>query len=108
MKKYRVRITEEAERDLIDLYRYIALHDSVDNAEYVLDQLETLCSEFSEFPLRGNRPTELDRIGVTAYREVHFNPYRVIYEVISSDVFVHCVLDGRRDMLSLLERRLIR
>lgn len=108
MKKYRVRITAEAEQDLIDIYRYIAFHDSVDNAEYVLDQLETLCSELSELPLRGNIPPELDRIGVTTYREVHFKPYRVIYEVIGLDVFVHCALDGRRDMLSLIERRLIR
>ncbi len=29
MKRYRVRLTEDAEQDLIDIYRYIALHDSV-------------------------------------------------------------------------------
>ena len=108
MKKYRVRITDEAEQDLIDIYRYIAFHDSPENGLYVLDKLESLCSELAELPLRGNVPPELDRIGVTNYREVHFKPYRVIYEIIGSDVFVHCVLDGRRDMMSLLERRLIR
>jgi len=108
VKKYRVRITEEAEQDLIDIYRYIAVHDSAENGMYVLDKLESLCSELAEFPLRGNVPPELDRIGVTNYREVRFKPYRVIYEIIGADLFVHCVLDGRRDMLSLLERRLIR
>ena len=35
-------------------------------------------------------------------------PYRVICEVIGRDVYIHCVLDGRRDMQSLLERRLVR
>ena len=108
MKRYRVRIAEEAEQDLIDIYSYVAIHDSVEKAAYVLDQLEPLCSSLAELPLRGHIPSELDRIGVTNYREVHFKPYRVIYEVIGQDVFVHCVLDGRRDMQSLLERRLVR
>lgn len=108
MKRYRVRLTEDAEQDLIDIYRHIALHDSVENADYVLDQLESLCSRLAELPERGHAPPELDRIGVTNYREVNFKPYRVIYEVIRQNVFIHCILDGRRDIPSLLERRLIR
>ncbi len=108
MKRYRVRLSEEAELDLIDIYHYIALHDSAENADYVLEQLESLCSQLAELPERGHIPPELDRIGITNYREIHFKPYRVIYEAIRLDVFVHCILDGRRDMLSLLERRLIR
>lgn len=108
MKHYRVRLTEEAEQDLIDLYRYSVLHDSVENADYVLGQLESLCSRLTELPERGHFPPELDRIGVTNYREVNFKPYRVIYEVIRQEVFIHCILDGRRDIPALLERRLIR
>ncbi len=108
MKHYRVRLTEDAERDLIEIYRYIAFHGSVENADYVLDQLESLCSRLTELPEQGHVPPELDRIGVTNYREVNFKPYRAIYEVIRQDVFIHCILDGRRDMPSLLERRLIR
>ncbi len=108
MKHYRVRLTEDAERDLIEIYRYIALQDSVESADYVLDQLESLCSRLTELPERGHVPPELDQIGVTNYREVNFKPYRAIYELIRQDVFIHCILDGRRDMSSLLERRLIR
>lgn len=108
MKRYRVRLTADAEQDLIDIYRYIALHDSSENADYVLDQLEPLCSRLTELPERGHVPPELDRIGVTNYPEIYFKPYRVIYEAIRQDVFIHCILDGRRDMTSLLQRRLIR
>ncbi len=108
MKRFRVRLAEDAEQDLVDIYRYVATHDSAEKAAYVLEQLETLCARLANLPLRGHIPPELDRIGVTNYREVHFKPYRVIYEVIGQDVFVHCVLDGRRDMQSLLERRLLR
>lgn len=108
MKRYRVRLTEDAEKDLIDINHYIARQDSAENAENVLDQLESLCSRLAELPERGHVPPELDRIGVTNYREVYFKPYRVIYEVIRQDVFIHCILDGRRDLPSLLQRRLIR
>ena len=108
MKRYRVRLTEDAEQDLIDIYHYIALYDSVENADYVLNQLEALCSRLTELPKRGHVPPELNRIGVSNYREVNFKPYRVIYEVVRQGVFVHCILDGRRDIPSLLERRLIR
>jgi len=106
--QHRVRLTDEAERDLIDIYRYVAANDSVEAANYLLDELETLCSKLSSLPERGHVPPESERVAVTAYREVHFKPYRVVYQLIGREVFVHCILDGRRDMQSLLERRLLR
>lgn len=108
MKRYRVRLAEDAEQDLIDIYRYIALNDSAAHADDVLDHLESLCSRLADLPERGHVPPELDRIGVANYREVNFKPYRVIHEVLRQEVFVHCILDGRRDIPSLLERRLFR
>jgi len=108
VKRYRVRVIEDAERDLIDIHTYIARHDSPRNADYVLDELETVCLRLAELPMRGHVPPELERLGVTAYREVHFKPYRLIYQIIGQEVFVHCVLEGRRNLQSLLERRLLR
>lgn len=108
MKRFRGRVTEDAERDLVDIFRYVATTDSVEKADHVLDQLESLCLQLAELPLRGHVPPELERIGVSIFREVHFKPYRVIFEVTGQDVFVHAVLDGRRDLQALLERRLLR
>jgi prevent-host-death family protein len=34
--------------------------------------------------------------------------YRILYEVQEQAVFVHAILDGRRDLRDLLERRLLR
>jgi toxin ParE1/3/4 len=108
VKQYRVRLADEAQRDLVDVYRYVATQDSVKSADFLLDELEALCAKLSSCPQRGHVPPELERVAVTAYREVHFKPYRVIYEVIGREVFVHCILDGRRDMQTILERRLLR
>jgi toxin ParE1/3/4 len=108
VRRYAVRIIEDAEQDLIDIYTHVASSDSAQKADYVLEQLESLCLSLADMPSRGHVPPELDRIGVTAYREVRFKPYRVVYQVTDRDVEIHCVLDGRQDMQALLERRLLR
>ena len=41
------------------------------------------------------------------YRQVFFKPYRLIYRVMGRDVVVLVIADGRRDMQSLLTRRLL-
>ncbi len=41
------------------------------------------------------------------YREVFFKPWRIIYRVVGGDVHVLVIADGRRDMRTLLERRLL-
>ena len=106
--KHRVVILKEAEEDLFDIYRYIFSNDSASSAEYVLDCLEELIYKLEQFPGRGHIPPELERVGIDVYLEVHFKPYRVIYELDGKKVFIHCVLDGRRDLQNLLERRLLR
>jgi len=108
LKRYHVRLTSEVESDLVDLFEYIARKDSIDNAYYVLEKLDTLILSLDQQPERGHYPPELDKRGVKDYREVHFKPYRVIYEIIGNHVVILGCFDGRRDMESLLERRLLR
>lgn len=108
MKKHQVIITFEAEKDILDIYDYIAKKDTLQNAEYVLDNLESLILSLEESPERGHYPPELSVQGIKEFKEVIFKPYRAIYEIIGSKVIVHLCVDGRRDMKTLLERRLIR
>ncbi len=108
MKPYRIKMTEDAEQDIVDIYNYIAENDSPDKASPVLEKLEEKILTLSTLPHRGNVPKELDYIGVTEYREIHFKPYRIIYRVVNSEIIVLCCVDGRRDMISFLERRLLR
>ena len=108
MKKHRVIIIFEAEKDILDIYDYIAKKDTLQNAEYVLGNLESLILSLEESPERGHYPPELSVQGIKEFKEVIFKPYRAIYEIIGSKVIVHLCMDGRRDMKTLLERRLIR
>ena len=102
-----VLLTDDAERDLDDLYNYIARHDSLQSADRVLERLLEAAQQLATFPERGSQPKELRAIGIQEYRQVFFKPYRVIYRVLDNQVVVYLIADGRRDMQSLLSRRLL-
>ncbi len=103
-----VVIIQEAEDDLYDIYRYIQLKESTDRAIFVLKKLQATCLSLDVLAGRGHIVSELERIGVSEFKEIHFKPYRVIYEYDDETVFIHAVLDGRRDIRDLLERRIFR
>ena len=100
-------LTHDAARDLEALYDYIALHDAPQKADYVLEQIEKAFSRLSEFPERGAYPKELKASGIREYREIFFKPYRIIYRIMDKDVYVLLIVDGCRDMQTLLQRRLL-
>lgn len=104
---FTVLLTNDAARDLDELYKYISLHDAPEKAKYVLGKIEASFTSLSDSPERGAYPTELLALGIREYREIFFKPYRIIYRVVSKNVYVFLVVDGRRDMQSLLQRRLL-
>jgi toxin ParE1/3/4 len=108
VKEYALSLTDDAKTDLQDIYEYIAGHGAPAKADGVLDKLEALVESLSRFPKRGAVTKELRDVGIKDYREVYFKPYRVIYRVLGTKVYVYLIVDGRRDMQTLLTRRLIR
>ncbi|MCB2218626.1 type II toxin-antitoxin system RelE/ParE family toxin [Desulfofustis glycolicus] len=104
---FQVFLTDDASRDLEELYDYIESHDVPGKADYVLDQVENVFSSLSENPERGAYPKELLAVGLREYREIFFKPYRIIYRVMAENVYVMVIADGRRDMQALLQRRLL-
>ena len=106
--KFAVHLIEDAEADLLDIYRYVARNDSAEQANRLLDKLEVTILKLETLPGRGHIPPELERVGVLDFREIHFKSFRIIYEIVDKDVFIHCVLDGRRDLQELLYKRMLR
>lgn len=104
---FTVALTADAAKDLVELYTYIDSHDVPGKANYVLDEIEKVIVNLEENPDRGVYPGELSALGIKEYREVFFKPYRVIYRVVNDDVFVLMIVDSRRDMELLLQRRLL-
>jgi toxin ParE1/3/4 len=105
---FQVFLTDDASQDLEELYGYIASYDAPVKADYVLNQIEQVISSLYENPERGAYPRELLAVGLHEYREIFFKPYRIIYRVMAHKVYVMVIADGRRDMQTLLQRRLLR
>lgn len=105
--KFEVLLTEGAEQDLEAIHDYISNFDCVAHANEVLDALMVVVESLSEFPQRGSYPKELVSLGIKEYRQTFFKLYRVIYRVTGSQVIIYLIADGRRDMQSVLARRLL-
>lgn len=106
-ESFEVFLTRGAERDLEELHRYIEASDSRARADDLLDQLLGAVETLASFPERGHVPRELEAVGIREYRQLLLGPYRIIYRVVRSRTYIYLIADGRRDMQSLLERRLL-
>lgn len=100
-------MTADAVRDLEDIVDWVARHDGPDRAQHVLDRIRAAVDALKRFPERGPHPAELAALGIREYRETFFKPYRIVYHVAGARVFIALIADGRRDMQSLLARRLL-
>ena len=107
LAKFEVLLTEGAEQDLEAIHDYISEFDCVANANHVLDALMDVVESLSKFPERGSYPRELVGLGIKEYRQTVFKLYRVLYRITGSQVVIYLIADGRRDMQSVLARRLL-
>jgi plasmid stabilization system protein ParE len=99
--------TKAARSDLEEIINYIA-SDSVSNALSVLEKLELKAVTLVSQADPGRLVPELSHIDVSQYHELIEKPWRVIYRIEASKVFILAVLDSRRDLSSVLLQRLIR
>ncbi len=104
---FAVVLTDAAVRDLEGIYDYVAENDAPGKADRLLDHIEKAFAGLSETPERGTFPQELLALGIREYREVFFKPYRIIYRVLGKHVYILLIVDGRRDLQALLQRRLL-
>ena len=102
-----VLLTSGAEQDLEAIYDYVAEFDSVENANDLLDALIQEAQALASFPERGSYPKELLRLGIKDFRQTFFRSYRLVYRVLDAQVVVYLIVDGRREMQSVLSRRLL-
>lgn len=110
IRRYRVELSSGAEQDLDDIVAFVAHHDGPVRASDLLDRLLVTAQTLGTAPQRGSVPRELLSLGIREYRQTMLNPYRLIYTVQDAPraaVFIVVIADGRRDMASVLQRRLL-
>ena len=106
--KRRILLSLPASNDLSDINDYYLTEVSDAVAASIIDRLEHAVKSLENMPDRRSIPKELLNIGIRHYRQIIQNPCRIIYEPFEKQVIVHAILDGRRDMQTLLSRRMLR
>ncbi len=104
---FAVLLTEDAVHDLDDLYAFIAAQDGIERAADVLDRIHEKLATLRDFPERGEYPPELTALGIKQFRQLHYKPWRMVYQVSAGTVTVMLIADGRQDMQTRLQRRLL-
>lgn len=106
--KRTVTLTQDAEQDLEAVYHHVLSNAGSQNANTLLEEFMALVGSLNVLSKRGNHPKELANLGIKEYRQVFLHHYRVIYRVISNEVVIYLIADGRRDFQTLLAQRLLR
>ena len=106
-KSYQVLWSHTAQQDLTEIVEYIA-QDSIGDALAILEKLETKATLLITLPNRGRVVPELLHTDISQYRELISAPWRIIYRVENQKVLIMAVLDGRRDLQTVLLGRLAR
>ena len=106
-KTYKVRWTSNAKEDLLNIVDYIK-QDSVENARKVYAQIREKAHSGNLFPLRGRVVPELQKEGITIYRELITQPWRVMYKIENDTVYIMAIFDSRQNVEELLLQKLLK
>jgi toxin ParE1/3/4 len=96
-----------AEKDLLGIVDFIA-EDNPGIAMEILYKIKSSTAKLNRSPGRGRIVPELQRQGISRYREILIKPWRVIYRIEKTKVYVVAVIDGRRNVEDVLLSRLLR
>ena len=94
IKKYQVNITQKAQKDIEQIFYYIA-DDNINNATNFILQLENQIYSLEDFPERNPLIPENVFFG-TEYRHLIYKKYRVVYRIFEKSVFVLRIFHGAK------------
>jgi plasmid stabilization system protein ParE len=106
--KVKAVILDSAEKDLKELKAYVIKNFSLEVWQNTFGEIKEAIRNLQRFLQAGFIPDEIAKLNLTQYRQVLSGMNRIIYEVRQDSIYVHVIADARRDMNSLLTRRLLR
>ena len=106
-KKYRVEWAAVAEVDLKQIIEHIAT-ESPGNALQLLEKIRHKASGLYTLPKRGRIVPELLEQGINIYRELIVGPWRIIYRISDTTVYVLSIIDSRQNVEDILLNRLVK
>jgi plasmid stabilization system protein ParE len=105
---FKVVILHSAEHDLKELRHYLISRFSTQAWRSTYQHLQSTVAQLATSPYAGVVPDEIQQLNLRHYRQVLCGMNRVIYEVRENTVYIHIIADTRKDLQSLLIKRLLR
>ena len=100
-------ISEFAEEDLNEITDYY-FSRSPDYVKRIISEFEENIMTLQKHPKSGRIVPELDRQGITKYRELIQEYYRIVYEISGNKIIIHTIIDGRRNFEDIIISKLSR
>ena len=107
IKQYKVEWASVAEVDLKRIIDYIAI-DSPGNALQILERIRQKVSALYTLPERGRIVPELQEQGINIYRELIISPWRIVYRISDTTVYVLSIIDSRQNVEDILLNRFLK
>lgn len=96
-----------ARTDLQNVRRYVIARFGGETWRETLARIQHDIAQLEAFPLSGQIPAELAEIGFPYYRQVVSGMNRIIYEIDDPMIYIHLIVDTRRNLKDMLEKRLL-
>ena len=106
-KIYKVKWTSNAKEDLLNIVAYIK-EDSPTIARDVYQKIKSKANSSNFFPLRGRVVPELQKEGITMYRELISSAWKIMYKVDNDTIYIMAIFDSRQNIEELLLQKLLR
>ncbi|WP_028202019.1 type II toxin-antitoxin system RelE/ParE family toxin [Paraburkholderia nodosa] len=99
---------QSARTDLQDIRRYVIAKFGQKAWRETSAKIRGDIEQLEAFPRNGHIPHELAELGVPNYRQIVSGMNRIVYEIDDPMIYIHLIVDTRRDLKDVLARLLLR
>jgi plasmid stabilization system protein ParE len=96
-----ISVTRRADRDLGEIWDYIATNNGADTADRVTGEIVAAFDKLAEMPGIGHRRQDIRSV---SYRVWSIYSYLIIYRVKGRTLFISRVVHGARDLRKMFGR----
>ena len=103
----KVVILQSAETDLKEIRTCLTKQFSTQTWQNTYANLKAAIRHLGSQPYAGSVPEEIEKLNLSQYRQTLSGMNRIIYEVRGQTFYVHIIAGTRRNLPSLLMKRLL-
>jgi plasmid stabilization system protein ParE len=105
---YKIIFSNEAKLDLKELKNYIVINFSIEIWRRTYSKIKNAVNNLTSNPEAGGALSELNEISSSQYRQIISGMNLIIYDIRKNIIYIHIIADSRRNMTSLINKRLLR